>query len=85
VDHSGATLVRAREKFPGAPAAKADVQQRRLRVVEGDWAESDACHHYYPPMERVRSRIADADFAIVDEAEGLRHDEGYAYHHVPRN
>ena len=144
VDHSGAMLARARERFPDVPTAKADVQDlaylqafdgvmcvdaleslppedwpvalacfRRalapdgwlyltvelyneerargvnqearnagLPVVEGEWAESDGYYHYYPPMERVRSWIADARFAIADEAEGLWHDEGYAYHHV---
>jgi hypothetical protein len=40
-----------------------------FRSSKGDWAESDGYYHSYPPMERVRSWIADADFAIVDESE----------------
>jgi cyclopropane fatty-acyl-phospholipid synthase-like methyltransferase len=69
-----------------------------LPVVDGevisrpeDWARAareehapgpETFFHYYPHMEQVRAWIADAGFEIQDEAEGLWHDGGYAYHHV---
>jgi SAM-dependent methyltransferase len=61
-------------------------QARRsgLPVVEGEviWDEPDGYYHYYPRMEQVREWVADAGFAVVEEAEGPWHEEEYAYHHV---
>jgi SAM-dependent methyltransferase len=144
VDHSGAMLARAREKFPNVPTEKYDLQDLPYRqafdgvmcvdaleslppedwpvalarfrrallpggwlyvtvelsdegraaavneeardagipVVEGEWSEPDGYYHYYPPVERVRSWMRDAGFAIEDEAEGSWHEESHAYHHV---
>jgi hypothetical protein len=33
-------------------------------------------------VQQVRAWLADAGFAIAEEAEGSWHQEGYAYHHV---
>jgi SAM-dependent methyltransferase len=55
-----------------------------LPVVDGEviWDEPDGYYHHYPSMQQVRAWLADAGFAIEQEAEGPWHDEGYAYHHV---
>jgi SAM-dependent methyltransferase len=52
-------------------------------VVEGErLLEPDGYYHFYPTVEWVRARLADAEFVIEGEAEGPWHGEGYAYHHV---
>jgi SAM-dependent methyltransferase len=55
-----------------------------LPVVDGEvvWGEPDAYYHHYPSMQQVRAWLADAGFAIDQEAEAPWHEEGYAYHHV---
>jgi SAM-dependent methyltransferase len=55
-----------------------------LPVVDGEviWEEPDGYYHHYPSLQQVRAWLADAGFAIVEEAEGPWHAEGYAYHHV---
>jgi SAM-dependent methyltransferase len=55
-----------------------------LPVVDGEviWDEPDGYYHHYPTMQQVRAWLADAGFAIGEEAEGPWHEEGYAYHHV---
>jgi SAM-dependent methyltransferase len=45
--------------------------------------EPDGYYHHYPGMDRVRSWLDDAGFAIEDELEGpWDRDEDFAYHHV---
>ncbi len=65
-------------------AASEEARRSGLPVVEGEviWDGPDGYYHHYPTMERVRAWVADAGFAIVEEAEGPWHEEGYAYHHV---
>jgi SAM-dependent methyltransferase len=65
-------------------AANEEARASGLPVVEGEviWHEPDDYYHYYPPMERVRAWLADAGFAIEEEAAEPWHEEGYAYHHV---
>jgi ubiquinone/menaquinone biosynthesis C-methylase UbiE len=55
-----------------------------LPVVDGEviWGEPDGYYHHYPTVQQVRGWLADAGFAVVEEAEGPWHAEGYAYHHV---
>ena len=55
-----------------------------LPVVDGEvvWGEPDAYYHHYPSMQQVRAWLADAGFAVDQEAEAPWHEEGYAYHHV---
>jgi SAM-dependent methyltransferase len=55
-----------------------------LPVVDGEvvWGEPDAHYHHYPSMQQVRAWLADAGFAVDQEAEAPWHEEGYAYHHV---
>jgi hypothetical protein len=75
-----------------APAAEVTSLNRELAdsglpVVEGEvmWDQPDGYYHFHPDMDRVRRWVADAGFAIVDDAEGpwVTDDEGsYAYHHV---
>jgi len=65
-------------------AANDEARTSGLPVVEGEviWHEPDDYYHYYPTMEQVRAWVSGAGFAIVGEAEGPWHEEGYAYHHV---
>jgi SAM-dependent methyltransferase len=54
-------------------------------LVEGEviWPEDGNLYHYYPPMERVRSWLAEAGFAIEEDMEGpWDQEEDYAYHHI---
>jgi hypothetical protein len=53
-------------------------------VVDGEviWEESGGYYRHYPTMEQVRAWLADAGFAIQEEAGGPWHAAGYAYHHV---
>jgi SAM-dependent methyltransferase len=74
------------ERAPGDRLRTGNEAARRsgLPVVEGEviWEEPDGYYHHYPSMQRVRTWLADAGFAIQEEAEGPWHEEGYAYHHV---
>jgi SAM-dependent methyltransferase len=74
------------ELAPGDRVRASNEAARRsgLPVVEGEviWEEPDGYYHHYPSMQRVRTWLADAGFAIQEEAEGSWHEEGYAYHHV---
>jgi SAM-dependent methyltransferase len=65
-------------------AANQAARKSGLPVVDGEviWDEPDGYYHHYPSIPQVRSWLADAGFAIEDEAEGPWHDEGYAYHHM---
>ncbi len=65
-------------------AANQAARRSGLPVVDGEviWDEPDGYYHHYPSMPQVRAWLADAGFAITAEAEGLWHEEGYAYHHV---
>jgi len=65
-------------------ALNAEARKSGLPVVKGEviWDEPDGYYHYYPTMEQVRTWVAEAGFAIEEEAEGPWHEEGYAYHHV---
>jgi SAM-dependent methyltransferase len=65
-------------------AANQAARRSGLPVVDGEvvWGEPDAYYHHYPSMQQVRAWLADAGFAVDQEAEGAWHDEGYAYHHV---
>jgi SAM-dependent methyltransferase len=65
-------------------AANEAARRLGLPVVDGEviWDEPDGYYHHYPTMRQVRAWLADAEFAIQEEAEGTWHEEGYAYHHV---
>jgi SAM-dependent methyltransferase len=65
-------------------AANQAARRSGLPVVDGEvvWDEPDGYYHHYPSMPRVRAWLADAGFAIDQEAEAPWHEEGYAYHHV---
>jgi SAM-dependent methyltransferase len=72
-----------------APADRVRAANQRARrsglpVVDGEviWDEPDGYYHHYPAMRQVRAWLADAGFAIREEAEGPWHEGGYAYHHV---
>ena len=55
----------------------------RAPVVEIEFThDPDDYYHHYPPMERVRAWLADARFAIEEEAEEPWHEGTYGYHHV---
>lgn len=73
-----------RSEPAGVLAANAAARDQGLPVVDGEvmWDEPDPYYHHYPPMDRVRSWIVEAGFAIVADAEGPWHDGQYAYHHV---
>jgi SAM-dependent methyltransferase len=66
----------------GVRKANEDARRAGLPVVDAEWAEPDRFYHHYPSMDRVRTWVLESGFAIVDEAEGPWHEEGYAYHHV---
>jgi SAM-dependent methyltransferase len=74
------------ERAPADRVRAANQAARRsgLPVVDGEviWDEPDGYYHHYPAVEQVRAWLADAGFAIDEEAEGPWHQEGYAYHHV---
>jgi cyclopropane fatty-acyl-phospholipid synthase-like methyltransferase len=65
-------------------AANQAARRSGLPVVDGEvaWEGPDGYYHHYPSMPQVRAWLADAGFAILEEAEGPWHEEGYAYHHV---
>jgi SAM-dependent methyltransferase len=65
-------------------AANQAARRSGLPVVDGEviWEGPDGYYHHYPGLPRVRAWLADAGFAIDEEAEGPWHEEGYAYHHV---
>jgi len=68
-------------------ALNEEARRSGLPVVDGEviWDEPDGYYHYYPSMQQVRAWVADAGFAIEEEAEGPWHEEEedqYAYHHV---
>jgi SAM-dependent methyltransferase len=64
-------------------AATEEARATGLPVVEGEaiWRDPDPYYHYYPGMDRARSWIVEAGFAVEEDAEGPW-DEDYAYHHV---
>lgn len=62
--------------------ANEEARRARLPVVEAEWAQSDGFYHHYPSVDRVRKWVLESGFALLDQAEGPWHDEGYAYHHV---
>jgi SAM-dependent methyltransferase len=74
------------ELAPGDRVRAANEAARRsgLPVVEGEviWEEPDGYYHHYPSMPQVRAWLADAGFAVQEQAEGPWHEGGYAYHHV---
>jgi SAM-dependent methyltransferase len=65
-------------------AANQAARRSGLPVVDGEviWDEPDGYYHHYPSIQQVRAWLADAGFAIEEEAEGPWHQEGYAYHHM---
>lgn len=65
-----------------ARAVNEEARASGMPVIEGESFEPDGYYHYYPPLDRVRAWLADAGFAIEDEAEGAWHDDEWAYHHV---
>jgi hypothetical protein len=83
---SGGWLYLTVELAPAGRVRAANQAARRsgLPVVDGEviWDEPDGYYHHYPSMQQVRAWLADAGFAIEEEAEGPWHDEGYAYHHL---
>jgi SAM-dependent methyltransferase len=84
--HPGGWLYLTVELAPEDRVRAANEAARRsgLPVVDGEviWDEPDGYYHHYPAMQQVRAWLADAGFAIQEEAEGPWHEEGYAYHHV---
>jgi cyclopropane fatty-acyl-phospholipid synthase-like methyltransferase len=61
-----------------------EARRRGFPVVEREvvWDEPDGLlYHYYPTLERVRAWLADAGFAIEEEAEEPWHPE-HSYQHV---
>lgn len=58
-----------------------ETKEAGLPTVFGEDVSADSGgYHYYPDREHVRSWLADAGFALVDEAdEGF---DGYSYHHL---
>ncbi len=64
-------------------AANGEARREGLPVVDGEviWHDPDPYYHFYPGIPRARSWMAEAGFAIEDEAEGPW-DGGYAYHHL---
>ena len=74
------------ERAPADRVRAANQAARRsgLPVVDGEviWDEPDGYYHHYPSMPQVRAWLADAGFAIDEEAEGSWHQDGYAYHHL---
>jgi SAM-dependent methyltransferase len=84
--HPGGRLYLTVERVPEDRVREVNQEAKRsgLPVVEGEvmWRDPEDLYHHYPTMGRVRAWLADAGFAIEDEAEGPWHDEGYAYHHV---
>ena len=74
------------ELAPADQVLALNEQARRsgVPVVDGEvfWDEPDGYYHHHPTMQRVRTWITDAGFAIQEEEEGPWHEEGYAYHHV---
>jgi SAM-dependent methyltransferase len=74
------------ELAPGDQVQAGNQAARRagLPVVDGEviWGEPDGYYHHYPSMQQVRAWLAEAGFAMQEEAEGPWHAEGYAYHHV---
>jgi SAM-dependent methyltransferase len=83
---SGGWLYLTVELAPADRVRAANQAARRagLPVVDGEviWDEPDGYYHHYPAMPQVRSWLADAGFAVDEEAEGPWHQEGYAYHHL---
>jgi hypothetical protein len=65
-------------------AANQAARRSGLPVVDGEviWDEPDGYYHHYPSIPQVRAWLADAGFALEEEAEGPWHEEGYAYHHL---
>jgi hypothetical protein len=51
-----------------------------LPLVDSEviWDEPDGYYHRYPSMQQIRTWLADAGFAIQEEAEGPWHQKGYA-------
>ncbi|HEU4355994.1 MAG TPA: methyltransferase domain-containing protein [Actinomycetota bacterium] len=68
-----------------AEVAKANAEARAdgLPVVDGEviWHDPEPYYHHYPSLDRVRTWLSAAGFAIEEELEGPW-DEGYAYHHI---
>jgi SAM-dependent methyltransferase len=84
--HPGGWLYLTVELAPDDQVRAANQAARRagLPVVDGEviWDEPDGYYHHYPAMRQVRAWLADAGFAIAEEAEGPWHAGGYAYYHV---
>lgn len=58
-----------------------ETREAGLPTVHGEDVRAESGgYHYYPAREQVSGWLADAGFAVVDEAdEGL---DGYGYHHL---
>jgi SAM-dependent methyltransferase len=65
-------------------AINQEARRAGFPVVDGEVMREgpDGYYHYYPAVEQVRAWLAEAGFAIEEEAEGPWHDREYAYHHV---
>lgn len=84
---AGGMLYLTVERVPEDKVRELNEEARRsgFPVVDGEvmWKEPDEdVYHHYPTMEQARAWLADAAFAIEEDAEGPWHDDGYAYHHV---
>jgi SAM-dependent methyltransferase len=83
---SGGWLYLTVELAPDDRVRAANQAARRsgLPVVDGEviWDEPNGYYHHYPSIQQVRTWLADAGFAIEEEAEGPWHEEGYAYQHM---
>ncbi|HEX6208571.1 MAG TPA: class I SAM-dependent methyltransferase [Actinomycetota bacterium] len=57
-------------------------RRRGLPLVDGEVIWEEHGYHHYPSLDRVRTWLGEAGFAIEGEAEQLLEDEGFAYRHV---
>ncbi|HEX6262918.1 MAG TPA: methyltransferase domain-containing protein [Actinomycetota bacterium] len=57
-------------------------RRRGLPLADGEVIWEEYGYHHYPSLDRVRTWLREAGFAIEDEEEQPLEDEGFAYHHV---
>jgi SAM-dependent methyltransferase len=83
----GGLLYLTVERVPEDQVSELNEQARRsgLPVLDSEvmWTEPEGeLYHHYPSLRQVRMWLAEAGYAIEEEAEGPWHQDGYAYHHV---
>lgn len=80
---SGGSVYLTVEEVDGAEVAarNLDARSEGFPVVDGEVIErSTGGYHFYPDRERVERWLADAGFAIIDQADEAL--DGYGYHHM---